>query len=104
MSKKILLFALLFAGTTAAFAQSVRGNVGIKVQPMLQIFPNPAAAELNILSSEPIHKVMIVNILGQTVYEQNFESNNIKIDVGHLPPGMYYVKADQTAPQKISKN
>ena len=103
--RKCILFACLSVFTAfQASAQSSKGVAEINIQPLLQIYPNPAVAELNLVSVEPMRKVVIANILCQKVYEQNCHSNNVKINISALPPGMYYVKADEMPMQRVAKN
>ncbi len=51
-------------------------------------FPNPAETVLHIWTNEPVSKVVITNILGQHVIEEQ----NTDINVAGLIPGMYFVR------------
>ena len=61
----------------------------------LTIFPNPAYNELNIQSTiEPITKITITNVLGQTVYIQSANSQLLTVNVANLPSGVYFVQVN----------
>jgi hypothetical protein len=69
-------------------------NVNNTFQP-LNIFPNPATSMLTIQSpNEPINTIAITNILGQTVYSEQFAANSMEaeINVSNLSTGIYFVK------------
>jgi hypothetical protein len=55
-------------------------------------FPNPVKDYLNLSYSELISKVIIYNMLGQEVLNQNTNDSNAKIDVNVLPTGSYLAK------------
>lgn len=104
MNKKFLLTCLLAATASFSYGQETSNQNKVMVQPVLQLFPNPMSTELTIVSNQPIKKVMIVNILGQTVYAADVNSTSIKINISHLAPGMYYVKADELQSLRVAKN
>jgi hypothetical protein len=60
-----------------------------EVPAVLALYPNPAASDVNILSSEKIKKLIIVNYMGQVVSQ--FGENEITqhIDIRDLPTGSY---------------
>ncbi len=64
----------------------------------LKIYPNPAKNYFNLELSQPFQlcHVKILNILGQTVFEQHYNTQTtIKIDFS-LPSGMYLVQCSTT--------
>lgn len=58
------------------------------------LFPNPVNHSLNIkLKSDVlIHKLIIINLLGQEVLHQENDLNDVVIDVAQLPKGTYILK------------
>lgn len=52
-------------------------------------FPNPVKNELNIVSEKMIEKVRIHSILGELIFESDYNSGNIKIDFSRYPNSMY---------------
>ena len=70
---------ITFEGNTVASNGNNRfDNITLKGIPLplsvdspsitkLQLFPNPAKTEVNLISANPIHKVVIYNLLGQSV-------------------------------------
>ncbi len=67
-------------------------------KPNLEMYPNPAADELNIsfpYSGEYLKSLKIVNILGKTVLSRNFAgARGVSLDISGLPSGIYYVEMD----------
>jgi hypothetical protein len=76
----------------------------------LNIFPNPAKDEIFIRSEQSIEKVAILDIAGRTVETRHATSlqNGVrKINVSHLPKGVYIVRIfmdGQIITKKIIKN
>ncbi len=69
----------------------------------IMIYPNPATKELVISSSDKITSVAITNLLGQTMYSQQYSSPQIQVDVSDLPAGMYLVRINGTEVRKFVK-
>jgi hypothetical protein len=61
---------------------------------LFHIFPNPAKNELNITGTVTPSYVSIYNLMGQTMYETNQGSINMKISVTHLSAGIYFIRID----------
>jgi predicted esterase len=56
------------------------------------VFPNPAKQVLNVQTlSYGKYQVKIMNLQGQTVYEQNVQGNLFSLDVSELPKGLYFL-------------
>ena len=62
------------------------------------LYPNPNNGEFNIRLVNNTEKVSIdvINLAGQSVYQNKFNvsSNQIQVNVNHLPKGVYVVKID----------
>lgn len=60
----------------------------------LEIFPNPASAELNLKSTNTnIESVTVINLTGQILYvDKNVNSNLSKIDISSLAEGIYLIQ------------
>lgn len=68
----------------------------------ISIYPNPATTTLTITGS--INKVQIINMLGQTVYTNQYSNTTkITIDISSLPTGVYFVKVNEGYVQKVVK-
>ena len=67
------------------------------------LFPNPVNSELNLTSSNLISTVSIINLLGQTVFSQQYNGPQVKVDVADLPTGMYLVKINGSEVKKFVK-
>ena len=89
-------YSYIFSDTTAIdSAISVPTTLAtsdIHSQQSVAIWPNPATSELFINTSDAVSKELsIFNCLGQPVIHQIFSGHSTKINVQHLPAGMYYV-------------
>src|SRR5690606_20856361 len=61
-------------------------------QLQLTIYPNPVSDVLHIHSTDMISKVSVYDIRGKMVKEIDVNSQNVEIDVNHLPGGLYFIK------------
>lgn len=56
------------------------------------IYPNPANTSIAItLTKKDHYQIALINALGQVALEQNENGDLIKIDVAHLPEGLYFL-------------
>jgi hypothetical protein len=69
----------------------------------LTIYPNPATTSLTITSQSPINQITITNLLGQTIYSNNYNSEQVQVDVSDLPTGLYFVKVNGSEMRKFMK-
>jgi hypothetical protein len=72
------------------------------------IHPNPATDQLSLSGLSEmgiIHKVAVLNINGQSVYEQKIgeEKSEIELNVSQLPKGIYILKVDTENGQEVKK-
>lgn len=67
------------------------------------IYPNPANSELTICSANKINQITITNLLGQTLFTQNYNSEKAEIDVADLPAGVYFIKINGSEVRKFIK-
>jgi len=67
------------------------------------LFPNPASTKLTITASSKITDIVISNLVGQTLLVQNYNAEKAIINVADLPPGIYFVKVNNTVVRKFIK-
>ena len=67
------------------------------------IYPNPAHTAITITAAEDITSLTITNLLGQTVYNQKQNTNNVQINVSDFPIGVYFVKVNGVEVRKFVK-
>jgi hypothetical protein len=72
-------------------------------QQATEIYPNPANTALTISAAGTVYNVSIINLLGQTVYSQNYNAQNVQVDVSGLVTGIYYVKINGAEVKKFLK-
>lgn len=57
----------------------------------LNVYPNPAKNELNIVSSEMIREVRLIDMLGQVVYTSPVQGQRLSLNVNQFRNGIYFV-------------
>ena len=56
------------------------------------VFPNPATTTLNLKSSTPVLKTVVLDVAGRNVLEQPEGPASQSIDISHLQPGVYMLR------------
>ncbi len=81
---------------TAAVIVTVEKCVGLselQINDELMVYPNPHNGEFEVASnSGKIRSIVVTDIAGRKVYEQQDASSNTSIRLTHLPAGVYYVQ------------
>lgn len=71
--------------------------ISIKEKDM-SVYPNPASGFINVNLPDASYKSLsIINLLGETVYEQPVTSRNIKVDIDNIKNGMYFIIVRSTS-------
>ena len=65
--------------------------------------PNPVENILNISSKEVLRNVSVYNSLGQVVFQQLSATSDLKLDLGFLIKGNYFVKLESESKQEVIK-
>ena len=70
----------------------------------ISLYPNPAQ-NFVVLNNKPdsIENIDIYSITGHLVKSVDLKSNNDKIDIQDLAPGLYFLKTDESKPLKFIK-
>ncbi len=68
-----------------------------------EMYPNPASAELTITSTSKITSIAINNLVGQTMYSGEYNTNKAEVNVASLPAGIYLVKINGAEVRKFVK-
>jgi hypothetical protein len=70
----------------------------------ISLYPNPANDVVNIVSSNDIKSIEVINYVGQTIYKNNSVNLKItKLDVASFNSGVYFVRITTTEGIKTSK-
>jgi uncharacterized protein (TIGR02145 family) len=69
----------------------------------LKIFPVPTGDYLNVVSGQTIRNVALINYLGQTVYSENANAPECRINVLGLTPGIYFLRIETVAGRTITR-
>ena len=73
-------------------AHFTKNSSNIANEANISIYPNPVKNSLNIDSREMIENIQVFNYLGSLVFEQDCNSNSIKINTSDYIKGMYLVR------------
>ena len=69
----------------------------------LSLYPNPTIKSIAISSLYKIETVAIFNLLGQSLFNQHYNSPKVEIDISNLPSGVYFVRINGIEVKKIVK-
>lgn len=105
--KRFLLIAVLLGCLGVSYSKEIPAAISYDTpENELVIFPNPFINEIQIRSKSG-SSIIITNIIGEVVYENpSFENNITKINLEHLPNGIYLVKStlgDERITKRIVK-
>ena len=68
------------------------------------IYPNPSTNSLTITStSDKITTVAVCNLLGQTLYTHEHNTEKVQVDVADLPSGVYLIRINGSEVRKFVK-
>ncbi len=106
---------LYFRGVDQAYLANLKVHHRYEGEPVavhspdqslpLKVFPNPAASVLYVEQPHPgtaAVPLQLFNNFGQVIHQVQLQQPVQRIDIGHLPPGIYYLRAAYR-PQQIQK-
>ena len=84
-------------GEVEDYAVNVQTTTAIKeakTDMMISVYPNPVGDQLTISSNSAISgKLVIINSVGQSVYENNLNEERTKtLDLTGIPTGIYFIQ------------
>lgn len=62
----------------------------------VNVYPNPASSNVNIVAQQNINSISIINMLGQTVFSANVNSYSTLLDVTGFRKGIYFVQVNSS--------
>ncbi|WP_298221201.1 T9SS type A sorting domain-containing protein [Flavobacterium sp.] len=65
--------------------------------------PNPVADMLDVASKDMIKDVTVFNIMGQKILQQHFDSLDVRVPLGQLKAGNYFVKLESDNKAQVIK-
>ncbi|MEL7533338.1 MAG: T9SS type A sorting domain-containing protein [Bacteroidota bacterium] len=74
-----------------------------QTEGQLLIAPNPTTGLLRLISSGPMAKLEIVNMLGQSFYQNSLKSEIFEIDVQSWPKGMYLLRVEIGGTERVER-
>jgi len=92
-------------GSLVPTAVTVRLNLSNAELDLTQLkyYPNPVDSELNISYIEEIKKVEVFTITGQRVFGNDYQGNEVKVDLSRLSAGTYLVKIETAKASQFVK-
>ena len=81
--------------TTTVINVQMDSLVGIEeesLQNLVAVYPNPVKNKLNIILPKKAKEISVVNIIGETVLSTTSNEENIQLNLGNFPKGMYLLK------------
>jgi hypothetical protein len=88
------------AAVTGSFTTNPTSGTDDFGKKSLTVYPNPAGAVLNVQAGENISRLVLVNLLGQTILEQTASNTQTQLNLGHVAAGTYILRV--TAGNKIT--
>ncbi len=85
------------------YANNVENITGPIYSDDVVLYPNPTQNELNITSSDKITDISVVNLLGQVMYKNVFDSRRLQLDLSRYPAGVYLVKMNGNIVRRVVK-
>ncbi|MFY9243541.1 MAG: GEVED domain-containing protein [Polaribacter sp.] len=81
-------------GEVEDYIVTLRANaLGVEdIVSKISLSPNPTSNIVKINYDKIISKVTVFNIAGQSVFTQNYNKENITLDISHLSPAIYFLK------------
>ena len=96
-------------GTADGFSLDYEGgHVGLEdlSRETVRLFPNPAKDQVRVSHSAPIQQVEIFSTEGELLYRETTDKEEVSLQIGHLPAGVFLVKVtagDQVLTRKFVK-
>ncbi len=69
----------------------------------IHIYPNPATTSLTITAAGKINHITIVNLLGQAICNNKYNSEKVQVAIADFPKGVYFVKINGADVRKFVK-
>ncbi len=67
----------------------------------LSYFPNPATESVSVSYIHNIEKITLFSVLGQAIYQANFDANQIQFSVAQLAAGTYWMKVESNGQSQV---
>ena len=78
-------------------------EIVIEDETIIKLYPNPAQEELMLKTPFNEGDILIYNSIGQQVFIDKIQNYEQRIDIGHLPSGIYFLNI-QTGKQQITRS
>ena len=69
----------------------------------INLYPNPTSDHVTITGGKTINDIAVINVIGQTMMEQNANSSKIVLNVEGLQSGVYFVKVSDESGGVVMK-
>ena len=75
----------------AEFTVNVTVGIEENTNAETKVYPNPTNGDLNI-TAVAMKQISIINAIGQTIYSQDIDSDNVTIDMSQYNAGIYMIR------------
>ncbi len=75
----------------------------VSASSLVSIFPNPATTEITITAPDRLNTLIITNLVGQTIFNQKTNTQQVEVDVSGFPAGVYFVKINGSEVRRFVK-
>ncbi|MGN0032729.1 MAG: T9SS type A sorting domain-containing protein [Candidatus Limimorpha sp.] len=93
-------YGMFFTIMVRAYLEDLNGNELVIDNSDVTIFPNPASDCLRI-ESEDLHSIVMTNVNGQVVFENQCANNNVVINTEGFEDGIYFIKINGVFTRKV---
>jgi hypothetical protein len=69
----------------------------------IQVFPNPASGQVNVIAESPIQRCVLMNCVGQVVIDKRQNDSEIQLNVSEFTPGVYLLRVCTSAGETVQK-
>lgn len=69
----------------------------------VKVYPNPAKDFISISNHKDISKVSLVDLAGKNVLSKSVNAKSVKLNISHLPNGIYILKVESNGKEKTFK-
>jgi len=78
-------------------------STGPDLEDAISIYPNPASQTLYVQSGVTLQRVVLLDMLGQTLYETSAQGRQLSLDVSAYKPGIYFLQITANGEQETRR-
>ena len=75
----------------------------VNAKEIISVYPNPATKELTVSAANLVKTISINNMVGQTIFSNEYNAENINVNVADIPSGVYFIRVNGTEVRRFVK-